>query len=123
MAKIDDGELILEIEGATDEQLHLGLRAARAHFVFLAADMKDVFTAHARVAAASGSGRMLAASNDDLDCDEVLDLATTVDEAWFAAASAAGYDPEVQHVRGALRLVERELDGDAAVRDLFESVS
>lgn len=33
MARIDDGELYLEIEGATEEQLCAGLGAARRHLV------------------------------------------------------------------------------------------
>lgn len=48
MARIDDGELYLEIEGSTEEQLRSGLVAARRHIVGCGAQVGRAMRAEAR---------------------------------------------------------------------------
>lgn len=124
MAKIDDGELYLEIAGATDEQVSAGLIAARRTLVGV--NIADALAAQARV---DECGQTELAweqglvSEPDEPSEGDVELADRIDEAWWNAVLAAGFDPKAQMVVGRFCLLGQEQEGELPVlRDLFEAV-
>jgi len=109
MARIEDGELYLEIKGATEDQLRSGVAAARRSFEEAGVDMAAAFAATARVdeayqAELAWEQGITAEPAEVSGAD--LDLSDAADAAWAAAVHAAGYDPREHVVVGQLGLVE-----------------
>lgn len=121
MARLDDGEIFFESEGATEEQLRAGLIAARRHIVGCGANVFRTLAAAERDE--QYMEQVLAwevgEADDPKELSEAdLELTYVAEAAWQAALEAAGTD------RGRLGVVkEAERDHPAVVRDLFEAVS
>lgn len=122
MARIDDGELYLEIEGATQEQLRAGLIAARRHIVSCGAQVGRAMRAEARREEHLQNLLVWEAGKGDHPDDEFTEtdceLADIAEEAWQVAIEAAGAEGGRL---GLVDVVEREA-APAVVRDLFETV-
>lgn len=120
MARYDDCEMYLEIEGATEEDIRRGLWAARNYFVAEEVDPVLAIRADERVCAymeacsawESGEGDHPTGVPSEED-DRLSEIAS---EAWRLALEAAGSD------RGTLGLVENPTRSpQPAVGDLFSS--
>jgi len=119
MARIDDGLLYLEIDGASQEQLQKGLAAARLHIVRAGLFVDEAMQSAERRDRYEQAN--LGSQADDVsppeEPDETdLDRADVVDEAWLVALEAAGFGT------GTLGLLPPGERPTAAVRDLFEEV-
>lgn len=118
MARIDDGELLLEIRGATEDQVAQGLAAARQYLEQAGVNLRAAFAAQER--ATETTFRWEEGLDDEPDDVDEADeeLSAALDEAWFLAVQAAGFDPSGQVVIGKFDLVREP----PVVRDLFEPV-
>jgi len=108
MARIEDGELSLEIEGATADQLRSAVAAARRSFEEAGIDMVAAFAAQAQVDQAYQAElawEQGAAAEPAEVSAAVLALSDAADAAWTAAVHAAGFDPGEHLVVGQLGLV------------------
>lgn len=115
MARIDDGELFLEIEGATQEQLRAGLTGARQYIARSGVYVEDAM----RSAAMRSQESEWATSGDVAEMtEEDEENADIVDEAWLAALQAADASAGTL---GLLPAAERTRNRPV-VRDLFEPV-
>ena len=122
MARIEDGELLLEIEGASEEQVSHGLAAARQHLQQSGVNLRAAFAAQER---ADEAGQVTLQWEQGLvdepgevgEADE--ELVAELGEAWFLAVRAAGFDPAEEMVIGKFDLVREP----PVLRDLFEPVS
>ena len=128
MARIDDGELYLEIEGASEEQLRAGLIAARKRIARTGFGLAAAFAAQARVDETSQS--ILAweqglVTEPDEPSDEDQAMCDAVDAAWWDAVLAAEFNPREQLVVGRFGLLNQEQQAGRApaLRDLFEPVN
>jgi hypothetical protein len=112
VARIDDGELYLEIEGATEAQLSEGLAVARRYIERAGAFVDDVLQSAGRRNAAMDEGLIGVAelTDDDLDRADLVNEATL--EALKAASARSG-------TLGLLPIKERTRNRPV-VRDLFE---
>lgn len=122
MARIDDGELYLEIEGATEEQLRAGLSAARRHLVGCGVDVARAMRAEARREEHLQKVLLWEVGKCDHPDDEFTatdcELADIAEEAWQVAIEAAGAD----NARLGLIDVAKREGSAAVVRDLFKTV-
>lgn len=118
MARINDGELFLEIEGATEVQLQRGLSAARQYIarsgVYVDDAMRSAALCEQESAWEAGGGELPGEPSD-----QDYENAEIVDEAWAAALAAAGFNS------GTLGLLppDQQTRNRPVVRDLFEMVS
>jgi hypothetical protein len=63
-------------------------------------------------------------SEPDEPSEDDVELADAVDEAWWSAVLAAGFDPKEKMVVGRFGLVGQEPEGELPVlRDLFETAN
>lgn len=113
MARMDDGELVLEIEGATEQQLERGLRAARQYITRARVDVEDAMRSAALLDERE-PGWVAISDLSDEDAENVM----IVDEATCEALNAAdAASCKLGIIPRALRTRNRPV-----VRDLFELV-
>lgn len=118
MARIDDGELFLEIEGAGEDQLQRGLSAARQYIarsgVYVDDAMRSAALCEQESTLEFGTGELA-----DVPSEQDYENAGIADEAWAVALAAAGFNS------GTLGLLpaDQQTRNRPVVRDLFEMVS
>lgn len=125
MARVDDGELYLEIEGATEGQLRRGLIAARKSLAEAGVDIRAAFAARERVERAEMEelgGENVLGDKPDAPSDEDEALFEALDEASWTAAVTAGFGPQSPLAIIRFGLVDDDQKPEKApvVRDLFE---
>jgi hypothetical protein len=109
---MNDGELVLEIEGASEARLSEGLAAARRYIERAGAFVDDTFQSAERRSAATDAGLVFVAEL----ADEDLDRAKLADEATLEALKAA----RAAHGTLGLLPIEERTRNRPVVRDLFE---
>ena len=120
MARMDDGLISLEIEGASEDELRRGLAAARRHiarsglYVDEAMQSAERREQYDQGIAAWQAGQ--AAIPPEEPGEEDLDRADVVEEAWIAGLQAAGFP------FGVLGLLPPDRRPAPAVRDLFAEI-